>query len=75
MSAALSAIICTMTGPSVTSSPESSASAGTWPFGLTFRKVVTVFQLLGAQVDLDQVIGQTGLEKRDMGESEQAPGE
>ena len=31
------------------------------------QKVVTVFQLLGAQVDLDQIVGQTGLEKRDMG--------
>ncbi len=29
--------------------------------------VVAVFQLLGAQVDLDQVIGQTGLQQRDMG--------
>ena len=38
VAAALSAIIWTMTGPSVTNSPESSASAGTWPFGLIFKK-------------------------------------
>ena len=29
--------------------------------------VVAVFQLLGAQIDLDQIVGKTGLEQRDMG--------
>ena len=36
-------------------------------FRVDLQKVVTVFQLLGAQVDLDQIVGQAGLEKGDMG--------
>ena len=34
---------------------------------IDLQEIVTVFELLGAQIDLDQFVGETGLQKRDMG--------
>ena len=64
-----------MTGPSVIEFACIERQRRHLALRIDLQEIVAVFELLGAQVDLDQIVGQAGLQKRDMGESEQAPGE
>jgi hypothetical protein len=58
-------MICTMTGPSVRTSPLSERRH--LALGIDLQIVVAVFELLGAQIDLDQIVGQAGFQQRDVG--------
>jgi len=50
------------------------SESGDLAFRVDLQIIVTAFELLGPQIDLDQIVGQASFQKRDMGESEQAPG-